>query len=101
MNKQQMINKEPKISSLINSGLYFLDCALIKIENRKFRLLAVHKKRKLIDKTFKTMIGGRISFSKSFAKRRYKSTKAEWSLFYPPEPVWLEKMLNMPLTRKE
>ena len=101
MNRQQVTDKEPKISLLINSALYFLDCVLIKIENRKFRLLAVHKKRKLMDKTFKNMKGARVSFSKSFTDRRYDSTRAEWSKCYAPEPGWLEKMLKMPIKRKE
>ncbi len=94
MNKQQMKDNEEIISLLINSFLFFLDRALIKIENRKFRLLAVHERRKLIDKTFKTMRGARISFSKSFTKKMLESTKAEWSHLYPPEPGWLEKVLS-------
>jgi hypothetical protein len=101
MNHQQLTNKEAKISLLINSVLYFLDHALIKTENRKFRLLVVHNRIKLIDKTFKNIRGARISFSKLFAKRRYKSTKAEWSSLYPPESLWLEKMLKIPLIRKK
>ena len=101
MNNQQMTNKEPKISSLINSVFYFLDNALIKTENRKFRLLAVHNRKKLIDKTFKTLKGARIAFAKLFTERMLESTTAEWSDLYPPEPAWLEKMLKMPIKRKE
>jgi hypothetical protein len=40
--------------------------------------------KKLIDKTFKTMKGARVSFSKSFSNRKHKSTRAEWSKLYQP-----------------
>jgi hypothetical protein len=96
-----MTNKEPNISKLINSVLYFLDHALIKIENRKVRLLAVHNRRKLIDKTFETLRGARIAFAKLFPEKMFESTTAEWSHLYPPEPAWLGKMVHMPFKMKE
>jgi hypothetical protein len=79
---------------LINSALFFLDHVLIKKEKRKYRLLAFQNSRKLIDKTFKSMRKARIFFSKSFSNRRYKSTVAEWSKLYQPDPGWLEEIGN-------
>ena len=94
MKKQQVKTKKRFITLLINSAHYFLQHVLIMRENKQYRLLVIHNKRKLMDNIFKNMKGARVSFSKSFTKRRYESTRAEWSKLYQPEPGWLAMILS-------
>jgi hypothetical protein len=101
MKQHRIKTKKIYISVLINSAHYYLENVLIQCENKQYRLLVINNNSKYLEKTFNTLKGAKISFSKSFSKRRLKSTKASWSDLYPPEPGWLEKMLKMPLRIQE
>ncbi|NIM18190.1 MAG: hypothetical protein GTO45_39820 [Candidatus Aminicenantes bacterium] len=94
MKRQRIKTKKRLISMLINSAYYFLQYVLIMRENRQYRLLVIHHKRKLMDKTFDKLKEARSFFSMSFENQMKKPTKPEWSHLYPPEPGWLEKVLS-------
>jgi hypothetical protein len=97
-NQQQIIRQEintvekPVISRLINSVYYFIDCVyIIKLKN-KYRLVALHHNRVLLDKYYPTVKGCRIAFQKMYKdKAWYEDTKAQWSHFYDPDKEWLEE----------
>jgi hypothetical protein len=101
MKQLQIKTKKQYISLLVNSAHYFLQHVLIIRENKQYRLLVFHKKRKLMDKTFKTLKCARINFSRSFPTQTEIPKIPQWSPFYQPESEWLEKLLNMPIKRKE
>lgn len=85
------------ISRLVNSFLYSIrTCFIMKNpEEESFRLLAIHEKRILADKSFRTVRGAKIFFFKKFKNRAWrKDVDAEWSYFYPPDLDWIEKMLS-------
>jgi hypothetical protein len=51
-----------------------------------------HNGKILYDKVYKTLRGAKIAFSKLFNHRGWKEhLKAEWSIFYKPDPWWLKK----------
>jgi len=84
-----------KISSLFNSVEYFIETVFIMTIKDGYRLLVIHRQRLLIDKTFKTAKGARISFQKNYRYNAWKDdVKANWSIFYPPDKGWVEKKLS-------
>lgn len=91
---RQKINTQdkPMISMLINSIQYFIDCVFILQTKDKFRLVALHQSRILCDNYYSTSRGCRIAFDKMFKNKAWREgIKAEWSHFYDPDKLWLEK----------
>lgn len=81
-----------EICFLINSIFYFIGSVFIINNNGKFRLVARHNEKILMDKPYRTLRGAKIAFSKFFNHRGWKEdVKAEWSVFYVPDPQWLKK----------
>ena len=84
--------EKPTISNLINSVYYFIqDVFILKIKD-KYRLVALHQRKVLMDKYYPTVKGCRIAFQKLFKdKACSEEIKAQWSHFYDPDKGWLEK----------
>lgn len=85
-----------QISILVNSIYYFIESVFIVNVKKVYRLVAVHQGRLLADETYKTARGAKIAFLKRYGKKTWQNgVKAEWTRFYPPEPVWFgEKFLE-------
>jgi hypothetical protein len=85
---------EKYISRLINSLYFFLDIALIVIEEKYYRLIVYDKaKNFLVDKRYTTAKGARIAFMRFFRHKYYNDKpRADWSFSYPPDWDWLENM---------
>jgi hypothetical protein len=81
-----------QISRLINSILYSIKYVFIVKKSSVYRLFALHNRRVLIDKTYKTMRGAKIAFGKSYHNERIK---AEWSDLYQPNSQWLDEKLKI------
>jgi hypothetical protein len=81
-----------KISMLINSVYYFIECVFILDIHDHYRLVALHSGKVLIDASYKTLRGARIAFSKLYGDKAWKEEiKAQWSHFYDPDARWLEE----------
>jgi hypothetical protein len=90
---------EVQISRLINSIFYFIAIVYILKKDDHFRLIAIHNRRLLTDRTYPTERGAKIAFSKLFRGKAWKEdVKAEWTDFYPPDRFWLDK--NMKIVEK-
>jgi hypothetical protein len=86
--------RQPLISTLVNSVLYFLDSAVIIMDKNHYRLVVCHNKQILTDQGYKTLRGAKIAFSKLFQYKAFLNSKAEWSHLYPPEQEWLDNKLE-------
>ncbi len=81
-----------KISILINSAYYFIECVYILILPGSCRLIVLHNGRVLTDRTYKTLKGARVAFTKMYKKKAWREgVKAEWSHLYDPEIKWLDE----------
>lgn len=82
---------DSKISVLLNPVWYFIESVLIIRQGGKYRLLAIHNGRILMDAVYDSERGAKIAFAKSFGSKAFKKgLKAEWSSFYNPEKVFLD-----------
>jgi hypothetical protein len=86
------------ISILINAVYYKLSHVLIICESEEqFRLLVIHNNTKLMDETYKRMKNARISFEKTFKRKRfYLSSSSEWSDMYEAELPWVKALEDTP-----
>lgn len=81
-----------KISLLLNSIYYFIESVFIMAVKEGYRLVVMHRGRLLTDQTYKTVKGARIAFLKLYGYKAWREgARAEWSIFYPPEPQWLNE----------
>jgi len=81
-----------EICILINSVFYLVDSVFIIRKKGYYCLVVRHKGKLLMDKTFKTLRGAKIAFSKLFKHRNWReNVKAEWSLLFEPDIHWLEE----------
>jgi hypothetical protein len=84
--------KATKISLLINSAYYFIECVFILHLYDYYRLVVLHKGIVLTDAHYKTIKGAKIAFSKRYKKKAWSDEiKAEWSCFYDPDARWLKE----------
>lgn len=92
---QHQGKKTTKISLLINSAYYFIECVFILHRYDHYRLVALHNGIVLTDACYKTIKGARIAFSKRYKKKAWSDeVKAEWSCFYDPDTRWLEERVE-------
>jgi hypothetical protein len=89
-----IMQEKVQITRLINSIFYFIDLAFILKKEDKFRLIALHGGRVLIDKTYQTIRGAKIAFTKFYKDKLIEDVDAKWSHFYPPDRPWLDQKLN-------
>ena len=89
----ELEEKKPvKVSLLINSIYYFIESVFIMAVKDGYRLVVMHRGRLLTDRTYKSVKGARIAFLKLYGYKAWREgARAEWSIFYPPEPQWLNK----------
>jgi hypothetical protein len=91
-------NQKVFISRLVNSVYYSIStCFIMELtmtNQVEYRLLAIHKKKVLTDRNYRTLRGARIAFEKQFKKMAWRDdVAAEWSHFYPPNRDWIEEKL--------
>jgi hypothetical protein len=85
-----------EISRLINSIFYFIDVVYILKKDDKYRLIALHGGRVLTDRSYRTIRGVKIAFSKLYSAKAWKeNVKAEWSHFYPPDRPWFDENMKI------
>jgi hypothetical protein len=86
------VKEKQMISMLTNSVYYFIqDVFILKIKD-KYRLVALHQRKVLMDKCYPTERGCRMAFQYFFKdKALSEDVKANWSQFYNPDKRWLEK----------
>jgi len=85
-------NEETTISILINSTYYFIEYVFILRTKNKYRLVALHHCRVLLDQSYPSERGCRIAFAKLFKDKAWDETiKPEWSPFYDPDKEWFEE----------
>jgi hypothetical protein len=81
-----------KISMLSNSIYYFLECVFIMTQNDHFRLIVIHNRRLLTDRSYKSERSARIAFSKIYGQKGWeKNLKPIWTQFYRPDGKWLKE----------
>jgi len=93
--KTPEVNEDITISLLINSVHYFIQCVYIIHSKNKYRLVALHNRRVLINQDYSTEKGCRIAFGRVFKDRAWdKRVTPFWSQFYNPDKKWLEEKQN-------
>jgi len=84
-----------QISILVTSIYYFLDFAFIISDENNFRLVVIHNGQLLTDKTYKTVKGAKIAFSRIYGYKVWsEKIKPNWSDFYNPTAEWLNDRLK-------
>jgi hypothetical protein len=82
------IKENSYVSILMNSYAFFIHHAVIIVTGKCYRLLVLKNNNPLIDKTFNTLRGAKIAFSKYF-KKNMRYQPARWTGFYQPvDPKW-------------
>jgi len=96
--KQQPIRQETntdkdfKISLLVNSILYFIDCVYILRSKGKHRLIVLHQNTVLHDQYYSSDAECKNAFEKLFQDKAWsEEITADWSHFYDPDKNWLAK----------
>lgn len=88
----QAIDLDTKISILISSIYYFLDFVFIISEENCFRLVVMHNKQLITNRTYKTVKAAKIAFSRLYGSKAWKEgLKPNWSVFYHPAVEWLNE----------
>lgn len=84
------------ISLLVNSIYYFVETVIIVTEKKGYRLLVLHRGFLLTDEIHETVDEAKRRFLDLYGLRALRhNTKASWSYFYPPDPVWLKDRLKI------
>jgi hypothetical protein len=80
-----------RVCILINSIYFFVGSVFISDLKGNYRLIANHNGKILFDKSYPTLRGAKIAFSKLFGPRSWReNVKAEWSDFYDADANWLD-----------
>lgn len=81
-----------QISILTTSIYYFLDFVFIITDGTNYRLVVIHNGQLLTDKTYKTVKGAKIAFSRIYGYKVWnEKIKPNWSDFYNPTAEWLNE----------
>ncbi len=92
-------DKDFKISRLVNSILYFIDCVYILRSKGKHRLVVLHQNTVLHDKYYPSDGECKIAFQRLFKDKAWsEDITADWSHFYDPDKQWLAKKQSRPET---
>jgi hypothetical protein len=82
--------KELKISRLLNSIQFYLECAFIIHEEKGCCLIILHNGKVLMDTHYNTLRGAKIAFTKFFGRRAWQEdVKPSWSHAYHPDEAWM------------
>lgn len=88
--------KEVKISRLLNSIQFYLECAFIAKEVKGCRLIIIHNGRVYMNTYYNTLRGAKIAFTKYFGRRAYQDdVKPAWSHDYRPDDVWIDQQFEI------
>ena len=78
------------ISRLLNSIQFYLECAIIAIGEKGYRLIILHSDHVLMDTHYNTLRGAKIAFTKYFGGRAWQEDiKPNWSHAYQPDSAWM------------
>lgn len=81
---------------LTNRNCFYIQHALILFVGRQYRLIVYHGEKVLIDKTYKTLRGPKIAFSKLYRKRAFNdSIIPRWSKEIPGDLKALDPQLPL------
>jgi transcriptional regulator with XRE-family HTH domain len=81
-----------KISRLINSIHYLIDCVFIGVLKNKFRLVVLQHEEVLYDRYFSSFEKCQTAFDTIFIYKAWsEKTKANWSHLYSPDQDWLKE----------
>jgi hypothetical protein len=88
--------KKLKISRLLNSIQFYLECAFIVMEEEGCRLIILHSGKVFMDTHYNTERGAKIAFTKYFGQRAWQQDlKPIWSHTYYPDDQWMEQHLEI------
>ncbi len=94
--QRQKLKNETKISRLLNSIYYFLDCVFIIITEPDYRLVILHHDQVIMDVHYKTLRGAKIAFAKYFGERAWaEEVQSQWTHAYPPDNDWMSEKLDI------
>jgi hypothetical protein len=102
-NRQLIVNEhsKEKINLLINSVYYFLHRVFIVSGVGKYRLVVIKDNQMLMDKTFPTLRGAKISFARIYGPYACQhDISPSWSITYSPYAEWLNTELSCPLKKR-
>jgi hypothetical protein len=85
-----------KISRLLNSIYYFLDCVFILLTEKDYRLVILHHDKVVMDSQYKTLRGAKIAYAKFFNENAWaEGVQPQWSQVYQPDDDWLSEKLEI------
>jgi hypothetical protein len=94
--QRQKLKNEKKISRLLNSIYYFLDCVFIIISGKDYRLVILHHDQVVMDVNYNSLRGAKIAFAKYFGERAWaEKVQSQWSHTYQPDHDWLSEKLEI------
>jgi hypothetical protein len=89
------IDRQIKISILLNAIHYFLDCVFIIHSYRRYRLLVLNSDNIIVDQHYTSLKGAKIAFHQIYRSQAcIKGTKAVWDE-YIPEQWWIKKKMKI------
>jgi hypothetical protein len=99
MNKTESVSryeitpaKDLKISRLLNSIQFYLECTFIVHVDKGYRLIILHSGKVLMDTRYNTLRGAKIAFTKYFGRRAWQEDiKPMWSHAYHPDEAWVKQ----------
>lgn len=92
----QKLKNQKKISRLLNSIYYFLDCVFIIISEKDYRLVIFHHDQVVMDVHYNSLRGAKIAFAKYFGERAWaEEVQSQWSHTYQPDYDWLSEKLEI------
>ncbi len=78
------------ICRLLNSIQFYLECAIIVVGEKGYRLIILHGESVLMDTHYNTLRGAKIAFTKYFGGRAWQDDiKPNWSHAYQPDSTWI------------
>jgi hypothetical protein len=85
-----------KISRLLNSIYYFLDCVFIIISETDYRLVILHHDQVIMDVHYNSLRGAKIAFAKYFGERAWaEEVQSQWTHTYQPDSDWMNEKLEI------
>ena len=90
--QQEQSERPVKISLLVNSIFYFIECVFIMTVDDGYRLLVLHQGHVLTDEVYQSSKGAKIAFQKIWRYKAWREdVRPQWTHFYSPESWWLEE----------
>jgi len=94
--QRETLKNAAKISRLLNSIYYFLDCVFILISEKKYRLVILHHDQVIMDVHYNTLRGAKIAFAKYFGERAWaEEVQSQWTHTYQPDNDWISEKLDI------